>query len=65
MSIFVDGKKVAYGHIAKRPKMLAGNGETFDTGRDTNVPVSPDYSHEGVFNGQINKVEVKLKLPAK
>lgn len=65
LSIFVDGKEVANGRIAKRPKMLAGNGETFDTGRDTNVPVSPDYSHEGVFNGQINKVEVKLKLPAK
>ena len=64
LSIVVDGMKVASGSIAKRPKMLAGNGETFDTGRDTNVPVSPDYQREGVFNGRINKVEVKLKMPA-
>jgi len=64
LSIFVDGKEVASGPIARRPKMLAGNGETFDTGRDTNVPVSPDYQREGEFNGQINKVEVRLKLPA-
>ncbi len=64
LTIFVGGREVAKGPIAKRPKMLAGNGETFDTGRDTNVPVSPDYEREGAFNGRINKVEVNLKMPA-
>ena len=64
LTILVDGKEVARGTIAKRPQMLAGNGETFDTGRDTNVPVSPDYQREGVFNGRIKRVEVKLKMPA-
>ncbi len=64
LTIFVDGKEVASGPIARRPRMLAGNGETFDTGRDTNVPVSPDYQREGVFNGKINKVEINLKMSA-
>ena len=64
LTIFVDGKEAASGPIASRPRMLAGNGETFDTGRDTNVPVSPDYQREGVFNGQIYQVEVNLKMPA-
>ncbi len=63
MTISVDGEQVAEGEIAKRPLMLAGNGETFDTGRDTNVPVAPDYDREGVFTGEIDKVTVKLQMP--
>jgi len=64
LGIYVDGAKVASGPITLRPKMMAGNGETLDTGRDTNVPVSPDYQGEGVFNGQIHKVEVTVKIPS-
>ncbi|MFV8816899.1 sulfatase-like hydrolase/transferase [Haliea sp. E17] len=64
MSISVDGEKVAEGKIVQRPKMLAGNGETMDTGRDSNVPVSPDYHNEGVFTGAIDKVTVNLQMPA-
>jgi arylsulfatase len=63
VSISVDGNEIASGPVQRRPLMLAGNGETIDTGRDTNVPVSPDYQHEGVFNGIINKVEVEVKMP--
>ncbi len=63
LTIAVDGEEVARGTVAQRPRILAGNGETFDTGRDTNVPVSPDYEREGVFNGGISRVEVKLKIP--
>ena len=65
LTISVDGEQVASGDIARRPTMLAGNGETFDTGRDTNVPVSPDYEKEGVFNGALNKVTVNIKMPAR
>jgi hypothetical protein len=43
--------------------MVAGNGETFDTGRDSNVPVSPDYQREGVFTGELDKVTVTMKMP--
>lgn len=63
ITISVDGEQVAEGTIVRRPKMLAGNGETFDTGRDSNVPVSPDYADEGVFTGEIDKVTVKLQMP--
>ncbi|MFN2250758.1 MAG: hypothetical protein ACK2UL_02470, partial [Anaerolineae bacterium] len=42
LSIAADGEVVARGAVARRPKMLAGNGETFDTGRDSNVPVIVD-----------------------
>ena len=61
MTISVDGEQVAKGQIDKRPIRLAGNGETLDTGRDTNVPVSRDYKHEGVFNGEIKKVQINVK----
>ncbi|MBP6683293.1 MAG: hypothetical protein KA159_08250, partial [Halioglobus sp.] len=65
LTISADGKRVASGSIRKRPTMLAGNGETFDTGRDTNVAVSPDYRREGVFNGLINRVEILINMPAR
>jgi len=54
---------VEIGQIAKRPIRLAGSGETFDTGRDTNTPVSRDYELEGVFNGEIKKIQVNVKPP--
>ena len=63
LTLSVDGEEVVEGVIANRPLMLAGNGETFDTGRDTNVAVSPDYQGEGVFDGKINRVEVNVTFP--
>jgi arylsulfatase len=64
MRISADGAEVARGDCAKRPYVLAGGGETFDIGRDANVPVSDEYQNEGVFPGEIAKVEVDVKLPA-
>ena len=49
--------------VAQRARIMAGLGETFDTGRDTRVPVSDDYRDEGVFTGAINKVQVQTKIP--
>lgn len=63
LNISVDGKEVASGDISHAPHVLAGNGESFDTGRDTNVPVSRDYQNGGVFNGEIKRIDVRLKLP--
>lgn len=63
LEISVDGERVAKGEIALRPRISAGNGETFDTGRDTNVPVSPDYDREGIFNGNIQKIEIHINSP--
>jgi arylsulfatase len=64
LSILVDGEVVGSGPVTHPPKSLAGNGETYDTGRDTNVAVSPDYDKEGPFEGEIRKVEVRVELPA-
>ena len=63
LSILVDGEKVAEGKLAEVPHVMAGSGETFDIGRDSRGPVSMDYKREGVFNGKINKIEVRLEMP--
>lgn len=60
----VDGREVAEGTITHRPRVLAGGGETFDTGRDTNDPVSSEYTGRDVFDGEIRKIVVDLRLPA-
>jgi len=60
MSIFVNGAQVATGRIGKTIRVTAGIGETFDVGRDTGEPVTAAYQNEGVFQGQIDKVEVTL-----
>jgi len=61
----IDGEEVGRGPVASRPRIMAGLGETFDTGRDTLVPVSTEYTDEGVFTGRIDRVTVSLPLPGK
>jgi arylsulfatase A-like enzyme len=64
LKIFVNGAQVAQGDLPMRPRTLAGLGETFDIGRDSNTPVSGEYQNEGVFTGEIEKVVVDLTPPA-
>ncbi len=40
--------------------MMAGGGETFDTGRDSNTPVTRAYRDEGIFTGEILKIDVAV-----
>lgn len=62
VSILVNGREIGQGVIERRPSMLAGLGETIDTGRDTKAPVVPHYqSKEGVFGGRIDRVTVQLR----
>jgi arylsulfatase A-like enzyme len=61
LSILIDGQLVKEQFIKRAAHIIAGNGETFDIGRDTNVPVTSDYHNEGVFDGVINKVTVLMK----
>ena len=63
VKIVVNGEEWATGSVAERPHVLAGNGETFDTGRDSRGAVSPDYDSEGVFNGTLSKVTVEVVAP--
>ncbi|WP_202410412.1 arylsulfatase [Pseudomaricurvus sp. HS19] len=60
--ISVDGEEVVEAQVQKRPGIIAGNGETFDTGRDSNLPVTTDYVDQGIFTGEINKVSVKIRI---
>ncbi len=63
LTISIDGREVAKGRIEHRPHTMAGNGETFDTGLDSNTPVTDDYDDGGRFSGEIRRVEVKLTMP--
>jgi arylsulfatase len=60
LRISVDGKPVAEGRVERTILISAGIGETFDIGRDTGAPVSEDYRHQGVFAGDIRRVDVHL-----
>ncbi|MBP6052885.1 MAG: arylsulfatase [Pseudomonadales bacterium] len=65
MRILVDGKQVANGRIERTIVLRAGLGETFDIGYDTGAPVIEDYTKDGRFTGDIDKVTVELGQPGK
>ncbi|MBV9592438.1 MAG: arylsulfatase [Actinobacteria bacterium] len=61
MKISVNGLQVAEGRIERTILSSAGtNGESFDIGHDTGVPVTDDYAATGRFPGRIVKVQVDL-----
>lgn len=61
LRISVNGEEIARGATDRRPRTIAGGGETYDTGRDTNLAVTADYENEGVFTGRINRVKVTVQ----
>jgi hypothetical protein len=63
VKISVNGVEVAHGNVSMRPRTMAGIGETFDVGRDSNAPVSDDYKNEGVYTGEIEKVLIDVQPP--
>jgi arylsulfatase len=60
LQIFAGDRQIGAGHIERTLSATAGLGETFDIGRDTGEPVTDAYRNEGVFEGQIDKVEISL-----
>jgi arylsulfatase len=60
LQILVNGHEVAQTRLPRTLIRAGAIGETFDIGRDTGVPVTDDYSGEGVFEGVINAVDVRL-----
>ncbi len=65
LTLSVDGTTLMSGSIKDRPLMMAGNGESLDSGRDTNDPVSAEYQNEGYFTGVINKIALRTLTPAR
>jgi arylsulfatase len=65
MEISVDGKPAVSGRIPRIILHTAGNGETFDIGRDTGAPVTDAHRGEGLFPGDISKLIVTLGGPDK
>jgi arylsulfatase len=63
LTILVNGEERAKGPVERKPPIMAGGGETFDTGRDSNDPVSRDYADEGVFTGTIHRIDVAVMFP--
>ena len=62
LRILVNGEQWAVGRVERKPFIMAGPGETFDTGRDSNDPVSRDYIDEGAFTGTIHRIDVAVTL---
>jgi len=63
-SIFLDGKKITEGKIAKTHSNTFGIDETADVGEDQNTPVNPAYKGKSKFTGKISKITVET-FPAK
>lgn len=61
--IEVDGEAYASGQIENRPHIMAGGGETLDSGLDNNGSVSTEYQNGGRFTGEIIKIDVSVNLP--
>jgi arylsulfatase len=60
MRIFANGDLVGEGRFDQTISSSVGFGETFDTGRDTGAPVSPDYEGENPLSGKLLKLKVTL-----
>jgi arylsulfatase A-like enzyme len=60
-TLFVNGRKVAEGRIAKTVPYLFSMAETFDVGMDWCTPVSPTYKVPFKFTGNIKSVTIEVK----
>jgi arylsulfatase A-like enzyme len=58
-TIFLDGKKIAEGMIAKTNANTFGIDESADVGTDENTPVFPGYHKKEKFTGKIGQVTVE------
>jgi arylsulfatase A-like enzyme len=63
--LYVNGKKVAEGAIAKTVPAVFALNESFDVGVDNGTPVSNNYKQKDhfPFTGQIDKVVITLVAP--
>ncbi len=61
VTIYVDGKKVAEGRVEKTVPYRFGLSEAMDVGCDYGTSVAESYKAPFIINGDLKKVEVKLK----
>ena len=62
VTLYVDGKKVGSGKVAKTEPTIYSADETSNVGVDRESMVTPDYNlHTSKFNGEIDKVIISLK----
>ena len=62
VTILDNGAEIGKGDIDPAPQIIAGVAESVDIGRDSGVPVTDDYSNEGVFTGTIQRVQFDSKF---
>jgi arylsulfatase len=66
ITLYVDGKKVGDGRVARTHAFLFSMDETMDVGCDVGEPVSPDYGpRDNVFSGKVNWVQIDIDAAAK
>jgi arylsulfatase A-like enzyme len=66
VTLFVDGKAVGKGRIARTHSFAFGLDETLEVGRDMGEPVSDDYPRRGnAFNGKVKWVQIDIDAAAK
>jgi arylsulfatase len=58
VTLYLDGNKVAEGHVEATIMIAFSADETTDIGRDTGSPVVPDYPAGSTFTGTVNWVVV-------
>ncbi|MEI6915661.1 MAG: arylsulfatase, partial [Armatimonadota bacterium] len=61
VTLYLDGQIVGDGRVERTHPALFSADETFDIGRETGSPVSPDYiPRKSKFSGEVNWVEIDL-----
>jgi arylsulfatase len=66
VALYVDGKKVGEGRLARTTAFFFSMDETLEIGCDVGEPVSPDYGPRGnEFNGKVNWVQIDIDAAAK
>jgi arylsulfatase len=66
ISLFVDGKQVGEGKVARTHALFFSMDETTEVGCDVGQPVSTDYGpRDNAFNGRVNWVRIDIDAAAK
>jgi arylsulfatase len=65
IALFVDGRRVGEGTVARTHALFFSMDETTEVGCDVGQPVSPDYAPRGnEFNGKVKWVQIDVDAAA-